>query len=287
MRRDMRHVVRDMARGGSFFQNYGTAMKVDPRGVSEETLEELDEMDFGPKRIPMSMRSPLCGTPYGSKSTGFRSGVLRNFLRSKLGQPWNKVYATFRRQFDHRSPKNLEIIHYFNRSVEKDAFVGQDGKVYVTNFGWTKLVQDFYVHPTTGVLCYAPWRTHKIRDRFNQRHKNRQKMVQVLKSAGISIAYNEVKNFRLVDENTVLEDRDGIWFIYLLTPFTSADKIEKRLRFKVVQDPESEKFHFEYRSVSVPYSPEPNRPSLRVVSVHQMNKKLLRKYAGIIAGNPY
>ncbi len=286
MRRDMRHVVREMARGNSFLRNFGTAMRVNPRGISEGTLEDFDEMDFGPKRMPMSMRNPLCGTGYGCKSTGFRSRVLRNFLRSQVGQPWDKVYAAFRRQFDHRSSQNLEIIDYFNRKVEKNAFVGADGQIYVTKYGSTDLVQDFYVHPETGLLCHKQWRTDKVRDRFGVRQKNRQETLRVLKSAGIPAGYNDTRRFRLVDRNTVLENRDEIWFIYRLTPFTSSDKIES-WRTVPVKDPETNKVRYEQRLFWVPYSPASNRPSLRVVSVHQMNKKLLRKYASVIAGNPF
>jgi len=282
MRPDMRHVVRNLARGGSFYRNRGTAMKVDLRGVSISSLDE-DDLDFGLNRMPMSIYNLRCGTSYGVKSVGLRTAPLRRFLRSQVGQSWNMVHAMFRRQFDYRSPKNIAVINSFEGMVEANCFVGANGVIYTRWWGYLTEPSGFYVDPTTGLLCENTKTSDKQRDPRGQRFKRRQEVRELLKSAGLSSL--PVESVRMVDSTTVLYNKDGIWFIYYLKPYTSEDKIEVD-RFVEITDDEG-LTQSVWRKFWIPYSPEPGRLSVRVVALHQMCKKLLKKYRHFIAGNPY
>lgn len=97
-------------------------------------------------------------------------GPLRGALRKNLGRPWDKVYSEFCKFLDRRSVSGIHIFgHLCGRGGEvtvKGLYVGEDGKVWEhrAGYGGDRHVDDYYVHPVTGILCY--------REPSYRRHQN-------------------------------------------------------------------------------------------------------------------
>lgn len=93
---------------------------------------------------------------YGHRSKWFTDvlGPLEGFLRSHLGRPWNKVYSELRQGLDVRKVTGRHIFDHLESMVEIDCWIGADRKVYARPRGWQ--VTGFYVHPRSGLLCFAP-----------------------------------------------------------------------------------------------------------------------------------
>ncbi|MES3004817.1 MAG: hypothetical protein V4690_01740 [Patescibacteria group bacterium] len=172
---------------------------------------------------------------------------------------------------------DLTLIKDFDGMVEKNCFIGDDGKIYsVSQFGTvSRVVSGPYVHPETMTLCYMQKSREVSRDRFGLRAEHERQLKQFLKSADLGHLLPE--NVRLVNTNTLLEKRERFWFIYALTPYTRKDKI--RVWVEIEKDKHVQK--------QVLYKPMLGRPSIRVLSIHQMSKRLMKKYNTQIAGNPF
>ena len=79
------------------------------------------------------------------------------FLTSRVGRPWDDVYAEICSRFDKRSMMGEKVRENFNASrrwsdVELNCYIGRDGNVRdVLN---RCIIYGFYVHPETGILCH-------------------------------------------------------------------------------------------------------------------------------------
>lgn len=91
--------------------------------------------------------------------------VLRRFLHSRKGRPWNEVFSEICAEADDRSFEGHHLREYLDYEVEQNCFIGQDGKIYdkqgnsVVDF-WG----EFYVHPETGILEYAEKKRYRQQD---------------------------------------------------------------------------------------------------------------------------
>ena len=92
------------------------------------------------------------GDDHGDIGTDF--SVLRRFLRSRVGQPWDKVYSEICAEADLRSFPGHHLREWLDYEVEQKCTIGDDGEVldhrgnHVKNSHW----EEFYVHPKTGIL---------------------------------------------------------------------------------------------------------------------------------------
>lgn len=91
---------------------------------------------------------------------GVNYNVMENFLRSKVGEPWDDVYSHIRKAFpDAFNRRRHGYSRGFYPTVETSTWMGVDGKVYcdsargVFEVGKTCGSRQFYVHPWTRVLC--------------------------------------------------------------------------------------------------------------------------------------
>jgi hypothetical protein len=81
---------------------------------------------------------------------------LRGYLRKNIGRPWNEVYSEICWGMDKRSTTGAHIFTHLWQYVERNTWMGEDGKVYYWSGGGGRpsRVDEWYVHPRTGILCY-------------------------------------------------------------------------------------------------------------------------------------
>lgn len=77
---------------------------------------------------------------------------LRGYLRKNVGRPWNDVYSEICHAVDRRTTTGAHIFMHLWQYVERHSSMGENGKVYSRL--WRHEVNEWYVHPLTGVLCY-------------------------------------------------------------------------------------------------------------------------------------
>jgi len=87
-------------------------------------------------------------------------GPLKGYLRSKVGQPWDKVYSEICANLDKRKTTGAHVFTHIWQFVAKDCWIGaKTGNVYrssANHYGVPTIYQDFYIHPFTGILCKTP-----------------------------------------------------------------------------------------------------------------------------------
>ena len=149
MRNDMAKVVIERPRRG-----HGNTSKKWGRRLGKN---EYDAEDHGPTRAPIARHHQ-----YGWNAKEFSDvlGPLRRYLRKQVGRPWNKVWSEISRILDNRSLSGQHIFDHIQWEVTQHACIGTDGCVYDRRGSGPVRVSGLYVHPTTGLLCYAreSWR---------------------------------------------------------------------------------------------------------------------------------
>jgi hypothetical protein len=81
---------------------------------------------------------------------------LDRFLNSRLGRPWDEVYSEMSASFDHRSLSGYSFFSDLRWKIATRCWIGAEtGKVYSSEWGGSPVEDQFYVHPFTGVLCWA------------------------------------------------------------------------------------------------------------------------------------
>lgn len=105
---------------------------------------------------------------------------LWRFLKSREGQPWDKVYSEIRKNLDPKSAVQMHVVQHLKGMVSLNTFLGEDGKVYETphyrsrSEGYVCLENPtiyryrFYVHPVTHLFCVSPLEAKKIRKKKPQ-----------------------------------------------------------------------------------------------------------------------
>jgi len=136
MRSDMQKVIVERPRWGSRSSNRGTARRIRPVEVDED-------FDSGPARASSAMRDKVFNE---------HLSPLWRFLRSRLGRPWDKVYAEIRGRIDGRGVLGNHVLDHLFWEVETNCvLVGRELRTAEGN-----RVYGFYVHPRSGLLLEAP-----------------------------------------------------------------------------------------------------------------------------------
>lgn len=78
-------------------------------------------------------------------------------LASRVGRAWDEVYSELCSEFDSRSWVGYSFRRDLLYHVTTNCYIGAEtGAVYSAD-GWNfRMSNDYYVHPWTGILCYAP-----------------------------------------------------------------------------------------------------------------------------------
>jgi hypothetical protein len=197
MRHDMARVVTERPRRG-----HGNPSKKWGRRLRQD---EFGAEDHGPARAPIAREHQ-----YGWHCKEFSDvlGPLRRYLHTQVGRPWDKVWSDLTRNLDHRSLTGRHIVSHVMWDVERNAWLGADGRVYHRRRSHTGTVSGLYVHPRTGLLCHAPepWRGHRGGPFVKAR--------ALLRAFGIQASSAmEIRRYR-VDGTRVWERRDCGWFIH-------------------------------------------------------------------------
>ena len=250
MRSDMAKVVTERPRRG-----HANPSKKWGRRLG---MNEYDADDHGPTRAPIARHHQ-----YGWNAKEFSDvlGPLRRYLRKQVGRPWNQVWSEISRTLDNRSLSGQHILDHIRWEVTQQARLGADGGVYDTRLSAPIPVSGLYVHPTTGLLCYAPesWRGYRGGPFL--------KGQAALRTFGIDVSTAaEIRRYR-VDGVRVWEHRDCGWFIhrYCHVP-------EKLVRVITRSDG---------REVPIYSTPHYER-----VATKQASKKEIRKVQRILDRNP-
>jgi len=88
---------------------------------------------------------------------------LRGYLRKNVGRPWDEVYSEICWGMDKRTTTGAHIFTHLWQYVERYTFMGEDGKVkYLNRYGGKVVdVDEWYIHPVTGLLSYIPPRRYR------------------------------------------------------------------------------------------------------------------------------
>lgn len=165
MRSDMQKVITERERYGSSARNRKAGKKIRPVDVAED--------DDEPKRLS---RAQL----YGTKEKSFSDVLnpLRRFLRKNVGRPWNKVYSEICEHLDDRSIMGRHLFDHLSWEVDLHPTFDEHGKLCDQPGVVSIRFQDkFYVHPRTGLLCFAP----KLSRRERQRERDAQREVTYIR----------------------------------------------------------------------------------------------------------
>jgi hypothetical protein len=93
---------------------------------------------------------------------------LRGAIRKNLGREWDTVFSEFCRVLDRRSLSGYHIWTHLMREVQTKTFFEKDVVMERARYWGTRVVDGFYVHPVTGILCHAQlqsWKTRRRRTR--------------------------------------------------------------------------------------------------------------------------
>jgi hypothetical protein len=144
----MQKVITERERHGSKARNRKAGAKL--------RLVDVSDDDDQPTRLS---RAQL----YGGRRKHFSDVLspLRRYLRKNVGRPWDKVYSEIREHLDDRSIMGRHLFEHLSWEVEVHAVL-DDGVVYdAPGSRVRRPVSGFYVHPRTGLLCWAPLRNYR------------------------------------------------------------------------------------------------------------------------------
>lgn len=150
------------------------------RRLTKDEYDADDDEDLGPTHLP-----PVKHHNSNHRLVPYR--VLTRFLGSYVGKPWRQAHAVLSDRYDRRTDVGQAVWQHIDREVDEHAFIGADGAVYLHGIGY----HDFYVHPTTGILCKTlrKWYRHGYRPPVNPNEKK-------------------------LDDDRLLLREEGIWFLY-------------------------------------------------------------------------
>lgn len=149
MRSDMGRVVIERPR-------YGSSEKSPKIRHFPGRIDEDGDYD-GPIRLPSSPGKVEGFVPkIEGKSFTDLLGPLRRYLRKNVGRPWDKIHGEAKAVL---KVGGWGVQHVFNThfldEVDRDVFRRENGRLVSRRYGLERKVVGFYVHPKTGLLCYA------------------------------------------------------------------------------------------------------------------------------------
>lgn len=127
-----------------------------PRNCKNLSLKDEDGQNVhNPHGMKKAHRYTIKYEEGGDIGTDF--AVLRRFLQSRIGQPWDKVYSEVCAEADYRSFKGHHLREWLEYEVEQNCYmedsnvIDQRGVPLGRSWRWG----EFYVHPVTGNLEYT------------------------------------------------------------------------------------------------------------------------------------
>lgn len=143
---------------------------------------------------------------------------LQRFLRSRLGQPWDKVYSEIMANLNLNNAAQYHVWQHLILFGEVETKTYMEGNTVmiagktprsVGEYSWR---QEFYVHPKTGLLCGG----ERARDQFRLKHNKE------------ADSLNEV---RYIDPKKPLVQYHkiaGVWYKFQMRAATDQEKAKKQ-----------------------------------------------------------
>jgi len=211
MRLDMAKVVTERPRRGHGNLSRKTSIPKIRRYDADSEYEDL------PTRAPVS-----AARQYGWDKKSFSDllGPLQSYLRAQVGRPWDKVYSELSQNLDRRSMSGRHIWTHVWQEVMVDCHLEADGKVYPnvqTRYSGPRRLEGLYVHPITGLLCHKPRKRHRYRAPKGPSHHQIKTQFNLPALLAWRTTYYEPfvpENWIIVDDLTLLERRNDIWFVH-------------------------------------------------------------------------
>jgi len=127
MREDFEKVLQ-RPRTGSSSSNYDAH-----RARRYKDIKDEDKLEALPKRMPMKPK----GWDYDDrKGFEYNFNLLRRFLRSKVGKPWDKTYSKICKAVKSSARHSRETLQYVESFVDRQAEIQPDGEVLESHVGW-------------------------------------------------------------------------------------------------------------------------------------------------------
>lgn len=196
MRSDMAEVIIERPRS---LNHYAIRRQHKKTGLRIRNYDPDNEYDDLPTHLSSSRHKQ-----YGraAKDMGDLLGPIYRFLHSNVGRPWDQVWSEICQQIDRRNLAKNHLFEHFDGIVETNTFIGDDGDVYICEFDGFRKAKDlrgkgFYVHPTTGLLC---WADDRPRNQARRAAKEAEKKAKTSRHIRIS-------------EKMYYLKLDGLWYI--------------------------------------------------------------------------
>lgn len=257
-------------------------MRQDMQKVLHETSRSIDsgrpiKYGFvdGESLAPMreSMRRPhLSG--WGGKVSHLHLAPLKRFMNSRVGKPWDDVFAEVKRTFTKGNALVDDPLTYVDVAVSTSIL---DGEVVVhTRWGVHELSRagcSFYVHPTTRLLCKNDWRKGYADTRRERRESEAAKLQN---------------RRRILDERSQLHWLAGQWYLVQLAELPCVEEVaaaKAAARVAGLSEWTVSPYRFDAvlkRSVSTAWRHELHekygKSNLYAVNKRQLNHRELRHY---------
>jgi hypothetical protein len=122
----------------------------------QKAVARLDEDGVPPCFVSMSKVHYAAKDWYYDKGYGSDYAIMRRFLRSNLGRPWDEVYSEICQQADTRTHDGHRLRECVDHIVEKSCTIDENG--FLVNDKGIRLSKwyrwEYYVHPETKTLEY-------------------------------------------------------------------------------------------------------------------------------------
>lgn len=151
----MRHDFRDVLAEGRVRDTSAKDVRRKTRRKSKVNLA-LGE-DLPPKE---GLSVPYRELGHRDRSWPCRTRVITRFLKSAIGRPWDEVHSELSKQLKGGDPTSKlarKVMKSWWSGVHTNTFLDDEGYVWANTSGGSDPVGpgDFYVDPTTRLLCFA------------------------------------------------------------------------------------------------------------------------------------
>ncbi len=182
------------------------------RGARRRRRERVDP-ESAPRHEPMSL-----GRGHKTRSEYF--APLLRFLRSRVGQRWDRVYSEIRRCIRNDSTVKAHVYVHLDQFVLRDVFL-EDGKRWVIAYGEKRELSKIRSWRETFYVCPSSGRLHELRF---QARRGRCELRPDARIGGPDLQLHRI---------------DGLWFEIRLAEVPSGAEAQKRAFDRVLRAPVS------------------------------------------------
>lgn len=218
LRQDLNKLLCEHERHGSH-RSYGEDRRLKPfEDLYKDRYDDDDEPFTGVGNVARESMRARFNWMYNRKEFGENLSPLYGIVRKNVGRRWDKVYSELCEVFDMRSVINQHILQHLYRFVEKDVFVGDDGKLWIrskyggSNFPLYGSDTEYYIDPRDDILK----RNHR---RKTYRQANRERAIEAERQ--------RAKVLHKVSETIELHKINDVWFVVEFIVFKGHEYTKK------------------------------------------------------------